>query len=89
MKEKIEKWLDGYIAVMEAHKNYPDLDDEQISLCSRINYIHLYEGFDIIAEILGLDVIVEERTDVLNKKYVHKSADYKGYELCYVKEVKE
>jgi len=90
MKEKIEKWLDGYIAVMLAHSNYPDLSDEQILLCSSINYIHIYEGFDTIAEVLGLDVITEERVHEFSKrKFVHKTATYKGYEICTVKEVKE
>ena len=89
MREKIEKWLDGYIAVMMANFNYPDLEDEGISLCTRVDYIHIYEGFDTIADVLGLDVISEERIDLEKRKFIHKTARYKGYKLCAVKQVKE
>lgn len=88
MKEKIEKWLDGYIAAMEAHMNYPNLDDECITLCTRTNYIHLFSGFDIVTQVLGLDVIKEEEVSAFSgKRYIHKSAIYKGYEICSAKEV--
>lgn len=89
MREKIEKWLDGYIAVMEAYTSYPNLDDEGISLCFGSNYIHLHRGFDTVAEVLGLDVTIEERIDAFKQRYIHKRAKYKGYEICTVKKAQE
>lgn len=82
MKEKIEKWLDGYIAVMDAHLNYPDLRDEGITICEGATHIHLYTGFDIVAEVLGLNVDAKtEESFVDGKTYIHKSAMYKGHKI--------
>lgn len=82
MKEKIEKWLDGYIAVMDAHLNYPDLRDEGITICEGATYIHLYTGFDTIADVLGLNVDVKTEKNIVNDKlYIHKSAMYKGHKI--------
>lgn len=88
MREKIEKWLDGYIAVLDAHTSYPDLKDEGIVLCDVATYIHIYTGFDTIADVLGLDVEVTTKKSRIDKRiYISKSAVYKGHQLVYLEEI--
>lgn len=85
MKEKIEEWLDGYISTLNAYFHYPELKDEGITLCRGHNNIHLHTGFDVVAEVLGLDVVVEEcRTGQIT--FIRKTAKYRGYDLVCIEE---
>lgn len=85
MKEKIEKWLDGYISSMNAYFHYPELKDEGITLCRGNINIHLHTGFDVVTEVLGLDVMVEECRTEYNT-FIRKTAKYRGYELVCIEE---
>lgn len=61
-------WLNALIAKMEERKTL-DILNSQVRAIYTDDYIQLYAGIEILAGLLGLELLLEEKTDEYYRYY--------------------
>ena len=80
--EKIKEWLESLILTTNARLNLVNFNSEIKSIA--IDYcVHIYKGIDIIADVMGLSLSIEQRDD--NPLFPYRySFIYKGMEFFQI-----
>lgn len=82
--EKIKAWLDEIVDIVRRERDV-ECFSNNISLCNAYKYYtQFYQGIDIVADVMGLDLYESQRDD---EKYRYEySFTYKGVYFTQIEE---
>ena len=84
-KQKIEKWLDKQIKIMqEENKNLYINKSLTLMNASSKSYIHLYGCLHQVAEILELPITRNESTRIDGRPFIEDTFEYNGVKFIQV-----
>lgn len=86
--EKVKQWLDDVVDMAEHSKS---LEEFNTSICTTdlIRNIQLYNGIDIVSDVMNIKLTAEPRKYDDESEYIRSSFVYRSVEFSQLNEVKD